>query len=597
MNPRKNLLGDMSGITTEFLLSTVLFLSLLLYYFFIINPMLYFAAQDPVFFFDKVFFRDFAAYPGGLADYLAALFSQFYYFPLLGSAVLALLGVAFILLARRYLKAVVGYSAAAWSFLPLLLLLLSHNNYEHKIVIDIALVSGTAAAVILTKLSRSAARLLFFIIGGAALYYAAGMAFLYFSILAILYEIFKTKRLQLSLVELFLAGLYPWFSASFLFLITLKGAYLHPLTSFEANIYALLIFCSIPFLVIVLFLKNLLVKVSLKNTNIVFAASLLTFIAVFGFSWMQTNKSEKLFWQVTYDAQFGKWNELLRACKKPHTDNPQISFQMNRALCHLGKIDDTFFHYNRHFNIHELFLIDEEIASSPLILSDFYFDLCHFVEAEHWAYEALSVQGESGWILERLAMVNLITGENRIAAKYLSKLEKTIPFKKWARAHEKFLYNHNKLEQDPAIGPKLTAKINNDFLSFIDKPEHNLFSLLERHPDNRMAFDYYMLELLVTKQLGRFMHDLSKYSNNFNFTPLPVHFQEALILYASTKPKDNIDVKQFKMNVETLKRFAAFKSEYLKNKNNKEAAKKALKDKYGDTYWYYFIFSKMPERV
>ena len=597
MKNRKNLLGGISGSAAELILSTVLFLSLILYFRFIINPALLFAAQDPVFFFDTVFFRNFVAYPGGFADYLAALFSQFYYYPLLGSALLALLGTAFIWLARRYLRATVGAFAAGWSFIPLLLLLLVHNNYEQNIVIDIVLVSGTAAAVIFTKFSQPLSRLLFFIIGGAVLYYVAGIAFLYFAALVFLFEILKTKRWQFSLAELFLAVLYPWISASFLFLVTLKSAYLHPLSSLDANISLLLLFCSVPFLAVVLFIKHSFIKISAKNSGLVLAASVLVFLVVFGISWTQTNKGEKLFWQVNYDAQFEKWDELLRACEKPHADNPQISFQINRALCHLNKIDDTFFHYNHHFNKRELFLMDEEIVSSPLIISDFNFDLCHFVEAEHWAYEALSVKGESGWILQRLALVNLISGNYRIAEKYLAKLEKTIPFKKWAVQHEKFINAPDKLAQDPVIGPKLALKINDDFISFLDKPEHNLHSLLERHPDNRMAFDYYMLELLVTKRLPTFLQYLNKFNKSLKISPLPMHFQEAVILYASSNPKYKPDVKQFDMNIETLRKFAAFKSEYVKHKNDKEAAKKALKGKYGDTYWYYFIFTKMPDKA
>ena len=146
------------------------------------------------------------------------------------------------------------------------------------------------------------------------------------------------------------------------------------------------------------------------------------------------------------------------------------------------------------------------------------------------------------------------------------------------------------------LGPKLSFQIKNDFLSFIDKPEHNLYSLLQRHPDNKMAYDYYMLQLLVSEQLAGFMHNLSTF-DKFNINELPKHFQEAVIFYASSNPKDKIDVSKFKMNIETLKDFAAFKSEYMKHKNNKEAAKKSLMDKYGDTYWYYFLFNKLQGTV
>ena len=590
MNYRTTMTAPVAFSKAKVSLLASLFFLLIAYFQIVINPQLYYSAQHPVFFFDKYFFRDFLVYPGGLVDYLSALVSQFYFFPLIGAVIIAALVVLLIFLFSLYLEKTVGEFTVGWSIIPMLPLLLSYNKLGMALVFIIALIFGTALALVLASLVKSRTRLLVFFLGGALLYYAAGFSFFYFAVLAILYELIKNKKYIHSVVYLGGALIFPWVSGTFLFLVTLQSAFMHPFES-SIQLFPLLLFISFPAITAVLYIIRLL-KIQINSSIVRLGLSVVVLLFTIGISSLRMDKKEKQFWQINHYAQMHQWDQVIESFDKQPSNNIQIKFQVNRALCQLGKMGDEYFRYNRKFNKRDFYLLDEEFLSSPLIYSDYYFDLHHYVEAAHWAYEALSMEGETGWILERLAKVHILTGDYKIAAKYLAKLEKTIVFKKRAREHKPMTMDPSKIAAHPQFSLLAAQKITADFLTFYDGPEKYLKEILKQHPDNRAAFDYYMLDLLASKKLALFVEELQK-NDSFAFNPLPRHFQEALFLYASIHSKNESGVKNLNISVDVLKKFNNFKSDYLKVQNDKQKAKRVLLKEYGNTYWYYYIFTDL----
>ena len=71
---------------------------------------------------------------------------------------------------------------------------------------------------------------------------------------------------------------------------------------------------------------------------------------------------------------------------------------------------------------------------------------------------------------------------------------------------------------------------------------------------------------------------------------VPVHFEEALIVFNSSK-KMNLMPEGFSFNQETIRRYNDFATTYSMYKNNRDAAAKALKKRYGGSYWFYLYCS------
>lgn len=568
---------------------------LTIYYRLALNPVLYYTAQEPVFFFNKYFFLDFIKYPGGLVDWLAALLSQFFYYSIPGSIILALLATFSILLFNKYLKNIANHPPSWWSALPLFPLLLYSNDYESGFSYIIALAAGLLWVFIFSKLATAKARILFFAIAGTLLYFLAGFAFLFFTLLAVLYEILRHKNFILALIYLFIGLVLPWVSAMLFFLVTPKQAFLHPILNVLDNNFAVSLAVLYPLVVLFLFLSRM-VKHKLERTAFDIVIVSVILIMAIGLALLKSDAMAKTFWKINYYAQNRNWEKLVDVYEKHLTANPQIQFQVNRALCLLDKIGDEFFRYNTTYNRRTFFLIDEELLSSPLVYSDYFFDLHHFVESKHWAYEALSVKGETGRILQRLAEVSLIEGRFKLAQEYLTKLTTTIPFKKWAQHYLPLAQNPDKLAADEFFGPLIKKKINSDFLTFIDKPEHCLKEILAQQPENAVARDFYFIELLASKRLAQFAQEALKFADRKRAV-LPRHYQEALLFYYTAQTQNKFDLKQFNMSADTFKRFNRFKAEYVKNKSNKLKAKSVLAKDFGGTYWYYYLFADLPGSV
>src|SRR3989304_403088 len=88
------------------------------------NPSLYFAAQEPVFFLDPTFFKEFLGMPGGLTAYATALVSQTFYYPLLGALAITLLVILITSLSARFIRVTTGHSPRYTHYLPAAILLL-----------------------------------------------------------------------------------------------------------------------------------------------------------------------------------------------------------------------------------------------------------------------------------------------------------------------------------------------------------------------------------------------------------------------------------------------------------------------------------------
>ncbi|MBN1464380.1 hypothetical protein JXA02_01370 [candidate division KSB1 bacterium] len=570
----------------------IFFLSvgLLIYFRYWINPVLYFVAQEPVFFFDKYFFREFLRFPGGLLEYVSALLAQFFYTPWPGALLLSLFFTLIFILLRQVVKRITLFDPSALALVPLLFLAIAHNDYTHPLVVDLVLLTALSCTFIYMSLRRGM-RILFLLVGGPLLYFAAGAAFLLFGLYALVYEILQKRDWLLSILIL-LTAVLPCASGLWLFPVRLQDAFWQPAFPDHHSAIRILAYLAAAILAVLLFFAA-------KRTGRLFAQArplwriipaAILLLLFFILPALRLDKMEKSYWQITYHARTQEWQKLLVRCEKPYPNAPQITSLINRALCHTGQMGDRLFSYPQDFGLEGLFPSDDATISTPLIRSDIYFDLRHFNEAKHWAHEAVSVTGETAWNMQRLALIYLIDEQPEAAQLYITKLKKSIPLRQWARRHEQYVENIAAVKDDPEIGPLLRSRVSESFLSFVNNPLADLPRLLHADPKNKAAYDYWMAALLLTKRLARFVQlaDLSRAK------PLPRHFQEAVLIYMSQVHDHGLTFDEKIFSPETLQRYRTFQSSLQASRDDRSAAQRELAGHFADTYWYYLIFHKGP---
>jgi len=256
----------------------LLFTTILLSFYFIylllrIEPKLIYQSQEPVFFFDKYFIKEFFSYPGGANELISRFFSQFFYYSWTGALLLVLV-FAFVawntkLLIRSICK---NQPILYLHWIPSVFLLALHSNYRYPLVFTLGLLWALVGINIYIRLapSNSTLRFLFYIILQAILYYiTAGQAFIFTNVI-ILYEILLHRRIVLPLLYIIFAGLLPYIGASTLFIINVRDAYAMHLMSY--NTYSLTwlswaLYAFFPLILLIVFFEQKYVGTGKKNEN------------------------------------------------------------------------------------------------------------------------------------------------------------------------------------------------------------------------------------------------------------------------------------------------------------------------------------------
>jgi len=595
---------------------SLLFTAILLSFYFIylllrIDPKLIYQSQEPVFFFDRYFIYEFFSYPGGLNELASRFLSQFFYYSWTGALLLVLV-FAFVtfntwLLIRSF-TAIRPILYLHW--IPSAILLALHSEYRFPLALTLGLLWALLGINIYLRLapSRKILRLPLCLILQAIMYYvAAGQAFI-FSLLIILYEVLHNRGIILSLLYAFFAALLPYIGASTVFIIRIRDAYTMYLTFSDMYRVTWLSWVLYAFFPLVLFLltvqgryvkagktnaSNIWYRLLCRRSVVVRLMQAIVILSLVAISALYSyNKKEKAFFLIDHYARFEEWQKVLDIAQKGLPISNVVQCQVNRALYHAGYLCDKMFGMTQLFGSDGIFL--HESVRSPFSLqhSDLFFDLGLINESEHWAHEAIAVNGDTAWNLQRLVLVNLLKDKRDIAGKYLVMLHKTMWHKKWAEEHQKYLSGENDFAEQPKFRYLKSVMPESDFLVSPAEPELCLEELL-KNTKNKMAFEYFMACCLLEGRIGYFINNL-QLMNSFNYPKIPRHFEEAILIYNQLAGGKGIALQGKDISEQTIRKFDDFNNIMSKHKKDKTAARKEL-EKYKDTYWFYGLYYYRPD--
>lgn len=568
-----------------------------------INPQLVYEAQQPVFFFDKHFADSFLSYPGGIIELISGFFSQFFYYSWTGSFLLVIVFGLIAWNTKLLIRSVdTDRPVIFLQWIPSILLLAMHSDYRFPLIFSLGLLLALFIANISIRLGpeNKWLRLLFYMIIQAITYYLIGGQVFIFSAIIVFSEVLYNRRVIQPLIFLIFSGLLPYVGASYLFIMNIKDAYTENLTFYNAYRVTWLSYALYVFFPFVLALCRIQIsyvgrrkKTAKKSKGIVlyfqsilmrFAQAIifLTLIGLPGF--YSYNRNAKAFLTIDYYAHFRKWDKILDMAQKGVPLSNIVQCQINRAYYHCDCLSDMMFGFPQIFGGNGLFMDEKLRASYSLQHSDVFFELGLINISEQWAYEAISANGDTGWNLQRLVTINLLKGNNEIAAKYLKMLRKTLWHRKWAIEHEKYLSDRAQLWTNPIYQHYKDIMPETNFLVSPAEPHLSLEKLLN-NPKNKMAFEYFMAYCLLEGQINQFMKHIHLL-NDFHYMKIPRHFEEAILVYDQLTGGKAIAALRSKVSTETVQKFTDYNRIAEKYNRNKLAARREL-EKYNDTYWYY----------
>lgn len=504
-----------------------------------------FQEQYQMFLFDTGYFLERIVLPGGLADYISEFLVQFYYMPVLGGAIIALL--------------LMGIQAAVWglmkqygarhdfpgyllSFLPSIALWCAMGDQNVLLSFVVALFGALVIGWIHNRFHNRLVKVVFELVSTVLVYWFLGpVVFLYaalmigdtlknakqkgnvFSgigysvcilVLTIAWILLTTQTLQYPLYRIF-AGLnyyrYP-------------GA-ISPLP-FVVMVWAVVI----PFLGMIPCRQKSLQKLQQSKVVIV-----LSYVLVIVASWFGIKASfdEMTYELIDYDflVRTEQWDKIIeKAEKKPATTPLSVSC-VNLALSQKGMLADRLFEFYQNGG-EGLFPTFTRDMISPVSTAEIFFRLGMVNDAERYmfeAQEAIPNYRKSARLTRRIIECDIINGNYKVAAKLLRRLQKTLFYSNWANQTMALLGNEKAINRHPIYGKlRKYREKKQDFL-FSDREMDQMLGLLFLNDNhNKMAYEYLMCYELLQRDMEKFMqyYPLGRF---VGYDHIPRTFQEILI--------------------------------------------------------------------
>lgn len=569
----------------------------------------------PTFYMDWTFLKGQLTCPAGAIQYVAAFLAQLFYYSWAGAAVVTcqawLVGWG----TDVYLKEIGAQWLRVLRFVGPLVLAAVYSQYVFHFTTTLAFTAAVIAACLFLRFAPQGAarRVLCFLALSIVLYVATGAASLLFAFLCAGARIVKDRRYREGLGYALAAAVVPYLIGVTIWRLPIVDAYIELLPIYlgtRLNEPPKLMLKAVE--VLYLFLPAVLVAVGLWRLTIgrmSFAKTapararrdskksspawsgaragmlkwavetVLLVVATAAVLRFYHDPSLKALFEVDYCSRQGQWAKVLDIARRspPHY---LICHAVNRALYHTGRFGDEMFGYYQ--DPKALLLTGREALWQKV---DACTELGLINEVENALTISMEMYGEKPLLLRRLVQIYLVKGDVETASVYLRALSK-VPF--WGRQAQEDLAQ---LQSDPNVAwdeevQRLRAvRLKRDFV----RPVDFLRQLLTENPRNRMAYEYGVAWLLLTKDLPGFAQLFNTYQNTAELR-IPRHYEEAILL-AGALNRATVDLGGQSVSQESKNRFASFMKALQSFGRDTAAARKALRQSFGDSYYYYFFLS------
>ena len=300
------------------------------------------------------------------------------------------------------------------------------------------------------------------------------------------------------------------------------------------------------------------------------------------------NKQNNAMWEC-------KWRDVADYALDTEKPTRQIVMNKNIALFKLGVAGNEMFTYpDGSSDI--LAPMAVHLTQTGGIMS--YFQYGKFNFSYRWCMENAV---EYGWRIEYLkhaVRAMLLSGENRLAQRYIDVLKRTMFYRGWAKDMEKYISNPELIEKTNEFSMPLQLACYPDELSvdesFVEAYLTNEFKSIPNDA-TPLYIEVALATSLVRKDQKNFWYIFDRYLKVCNPVRLPKCYQEALLMFLNIDKGNTVTVSpEFidrYVSKSVQRKLEAFVAKTKKYKGMKEEEMAPyFKKEYGDTYFYFYFF-------
>lgn len=559
-----------------------------------------FQEQYQMFLFDIGYFLERIVLPGGLADYISEFLVQFYYMPVLGGTIIALLlmsiqAISWGLMKQYGMKAV--FPGYLLSFVPSIVLWCAMGDQNLLLSFVVALSGALLMGWIHNRFHNRLVKVVFELVSTALVYWFLGpVVFVYvvlmigdtlknalqkgnvlsgigysvcILILTIAWILLSTQTLQYPVSRLFLGLNY----------------YRYPGVTFLLIYIVMALAAFIPFLGMVHPHSSALQKWQKSKWVMAVAYVIVLFASVCG---IRTSFDELTYEMIDYDfwIRTEQWNKIIEHAEKKPATSPLGVSSVNLALSQTGQLPDRLFEFYQN-GAEGLFPAFSRDMTSPVSTSEVFYRLGMVNDAERYmfeAQEAIPNFRKSARLTRRIAECEIINGNYEVAAKLLRRLQKTIFYSNWANQTVALLGNEKAINRHPIYGKlRKYREKKQDFL-FSDREMDQMLGLLFLNDkSNKMAYEYLMCYVLLQRDFNKFMqyYPLGRF---VGYDHIPRSFQEILIEQWMKTHNDPRTIP-YSVDTQNVNNTLNFIQIYLRNPKDPQLSQQP----YVSNAWYYMV--------
>lgn len=504
-----------------------------------------FQEQYQMFLFDIGYFLERIVLPGGLADYISEFLVQFYYMPVLGGTIIALLlmsiqAISWGLMKQYGMKAV--FPGYLLSFVPSIVLWCAMGDQNLLLSFVVALSGALLMGWIHNRFHNRLVKVVFELVSTAFVYWFLGPVVFLYAALMIGDTLMKGKQNGHILSSLGYSACLLILTVAWILLTTQSLQYpLYRIFSglnyyrYPGTVSPLPLGVMIWTVVVVFFGMVPDGQAWIKKLQKSKVVMVLAYVLVIVASWFGIKAS---FDEMTYDlidydflVRTEQWDKIIeKAEKKPATTPLGVSC-VNLALSQKGMLADRLFEFYQNGG-EGLFPTFTRDMISPVSTAEIFFRLGMVNDAERYmfeAQEAIPNYRKSARLTRRIIECEIINGNYQVAAKLLRRLQKTLFYSNWANQTMALLGNEKAINRHPIYGKlRKYREKKQDFL-FSDREMDQMLGLLFLNDNhNRMAYEYLMCYELLQRDLEKFVqyYPLGRF---VGYDHIPRSFQEILI--------------------------------------------------------------------
>lgn len=320
----------------------------------------------------------------------------------------------------------------------------------------------------------------------------------------------------------------------------------------------------------------------------VFAVSLLWVFWYNDTNFRIENKQNNAMWKC-------KWRDVAEYAKDTETPTRQIVMNKNVALFKLGVAGNEMFSYpDGSSDILAPMGVHLTQTGGKMI----YFQYGKFNFSYRWCMEDAV---EYGWRIEYLKHAvrsMILSGECRLAQRYIDVLKRTMFYRGWAKEMEAYIENPELIAKTNEFAMPLQLSCYPDALgvdeSFVEAYLTKEFKYVPNEA-TPLYLEVALTSAMIRKDQKAFWYIFERYLNECKPAKLPKNYQEALILFLNIDKGETVSVgPTFVDNFvskSVQRRLETFVAKTKKYKGMKEAEMAPyFKDDYGDTYFYFYFF-------